>query len=74
MKKFLFILSFVLVSNFGWAEDNQSNKTSGSNSKKCEKVCVKWEERRDCRPDPVFPDRQICALYKVCAQYEEKCN
>uniref|UniRef100_A0A7C4NTN2 Kazal-like domain-containing protein n=1 Tax=Thermodesulfobacterium geofontis TaxID=1295609 RepID=A0A7C4NTN2_9BACT len=74
MKKLVntFIFSLLLVSVV-LAEDYQSNKDRES-TKKCEKVCVQWEERRDCRPDPVFPDRQICALYKVCTKYEERCR
>lgn len=76
MKKLLFIiLSFVLLGSFVWAEDNQSKKDNNdSNSKKCEQVCVQWEKRKDCRKDPVFPDRKICAVYEVCTKYEEKCK
>jgi hypothetical protein len=33
-------------------------------------TCKRYEERRDCRPDPVNPGRQICASYKVCVEYE----
>jgi len=29
-------------------------------------TCKRYEERRDCRPNPVIPGEQICALYRVC--------
>jgi hypothetical protein len=72
MKKLVVMFTFfLLLSGVALAEDE--NKQSES-TKKCEKVCVQWEERRDCRPDPVFPGKQICASYKVCTKYEEKCS
>lgn len=75
MKKFLFIFFFAIGSFSAWAENNQEKKdNSDSDSKNCEKVCIKWEEKRDCRPNPIFPEKQICAVYKVCTQYEEKCK
>lgn len=61
----VFILNNVAVS-FSHAEDNST--------KKCEKKCVRYEERKDCQPDPVFPERKICASYKVCVEYEEICK
>jgi len=52
MKKLVVIFTFFpLLSGIALAEDE--NKQSES-TKKCEKVCVQWEERRFCQPDPVF--------------------
>ena len=71
MKKLLLIListMFLLVSNNTFADTQNTEK------RECTQVCVKWEERRDCRPDPINPGKQICAVYHVCVQYEEKCD
>ncbi|WP_299239230.1 hypothetical protein [Sulfurihydrogenibium sp.] len=77
MKKLVVMFTFFpLLSGIALAEDE--NKQSEC-TKKCEKVCVQWEERRDCLPDPdpvlqrdlVF--QQICGVYKTCVKYEEIC-
>ncbi|QER42509.1 hypothetical protein F1847_07030 [Thermodesulfobacterium sp. TA1] len=74
MKKTVLVLSFLVffMSNL-WATDIQ-NKESTTSNENCEKVCKKWEERRFCQPDPVFPGKKICGVYKVCVEWEEVCN
>jgi hypothetical protein len=72
MKKLVVMFAFFpLLSGIALAEDE--NKQSES-TKKCEKVCVQWEERRFCQPDPVFPGKQICGVYETCVKSEEKCS
>lgn len=69
------MFSMVLVS---WSGDSGfSNIADNKDSKKnivCQKVCVKTEKRRDCRPNPIPGLAPICAEYEVCVQWEEVCK
>lgn len=71
MKKLLSAVCIVgLLLSFTSVFANQDEQKG----KECTKECIRWEEKRDCRPDPVQPGKQICATYKVCVEYQEKCN
>lgn len=74
MKKLLFFLLFFLMTNFAFAEDNQTdNKTKKEHIKKeCQQVCVKWEEKKECKP--AYPEGEICTLWRECIEYIERCK
>lgn len=57
--------------------DASGSKANSEKDKEkvCEKVCVKYEEKRDCSRSFIDPSgREICALYKVCVEYKEVCK
>lgn len=70
MLTLIFIPTFYLIT----VASSSENKQKDENTRECKKICVKWEERRDCRPNPIPGGTPICASYKVCVEWKEECS
>lgn len=75
--KLVFVSVFFMVFVNWFGDNGFSSIAEDRDSKKkviCQKVCVKTEKRRDCRPNPIPGLAPICAEYEVCVQWEEVCK
>jgi hypothetical protein len=74
MKKLIVALSFIIFlanSSISLADEISQKEPP---RKQCKKVCVRWEDKLECKPAGGIPEVQTCVIKPVCVDYEEQCD